>query len=408
MHIVWINQHASLIGGAEHYIVKTAKYFRERGVQSTLLYDPNLPTSATMLEPFEGAFPLVDVLAQIKDLKADLVYMHQTRRPQIAQTLALSPIPAVEFFHDHWLFCLREQKYTAIGRQTCSRVASVAACYPCLGFVHRKPGFPGLALRTISDLEIEHRARKHFAGFVTGSTYMAEQAIAHGFDRSKVHVTPLYAEPPAIVESAESRDPQRLLFVGAILPYKGVDVLIEALSRTVFPAHLDVIGDGAYLPTLRGLVDKLGIGHRVTFLGKLNRDEIDDHYRRATCLVLPSRTPESFGIVGAEAMSHGLPAIVSDVGGALEWLEPGRTGLTFPINDVRALARSMDLIISSPALARAMGKAAYERYHAHFRPEHHVDRILGIFDDICAKHRRARNVSLGNDLAATDQRVSVG
>ena len=387
MHIVWINQHASLIGGAEHYIKRTAEHLRAHGVRSTLLYDPNLPISHNMLDVFDGAFPLVDVLAQVRDLRADLVYMHQTRRPEIADALARSPAPVVEFFHDHWLFCLRVQKYTTIGRQTCTQPVSAGACYPCIGFVSRSDSFPGIKLRTVSDLHDEHSARQHYAGFITGSSYMAQQAVAHGFDSAKVHVVPLYAEPPSGADDYSEREADRLLYVGAVLQYKGIDVLIEALSHTALPVRLDIIGDGSYMNQARALVEKLGLGDRISFLGKKSREEIDGFYRRATCLVLPSRTPESFGIVGAEAMSYGQPAIVSDIGGALEWLEPGRTGLTFPINDARGLAGAIDLLVGNPALARAMGKAAKKRYHERFRPEHHIERLLDVFENICQRAR---------------------
>ncbi len=390
MHIIWINTHGSLVGGAEHYIKGTVEHLRRREIRSTLLYDPNHPTSPAMLDAFDAAFPLVDVLPQVKDLNADLVYMHQTRRPQLAEALANSTTPVVECFHDHWLFCLRVQKYTTIGRQTCTRTASAASCYPCLGFLHRKNDFPKIGLRTISELEAEHSARRNFAGFVTGSSYMAEQAISHGFDPAKVHVTPLYAEPPIDTDvSNDVREPHRLLFVGAILQYKGVDVLIEALSYTTFPVHLDLVGEGSFLHEIQALVDKLGLRNRVSFYGKLSREDIGAHYRRATCLVLPSRTPESFGIVGAEAMSHGLPVIASDIGGALEWLLPGQTGLTFPINDARALARMIDIMVNNPALARTMGKAAKQRYQEHFRPEHHVDRLLEVFTNILQQRGRS-------------------
>lgn len=382
MHVIWINQHASLVGGAEHYIAKTAQHLRSRGVRSTLLYNPNLPTSTTMFDAFDDAFPCVDVLSSVSDSNADLVFMHQTREPLIAAALTRSPVPVVEFLHDHWLFCLRIQKYTTLTRQTCTRTANASSCYPCLGFVRRQEAFPGFRLRTISNLHDEHQSRKYFAGFVTGSRYMAEQAIGHGFDPARVHVTPLYAEPPTTPSDDVSRQPYRLLYVGAILPYKGVDILVKALSQTRTPTHLDIVGAGSYVNEILRLIDQYGLHERITFHGTLNRRQLDVQYRRATCLVLPSRTPESFGIVGAEAMSHGLPAIVSDIGGALEWLEPERTGLTFPINDAPALARTIDRVMTNPALARDMGEMALQRYHERFRPEHHIDRLLNVFTSI--------------------------
>lgn len=380
MHIVWINQHASMVGGAEHYIANTARHLRHRGVRSTLLYDPNLPTSPAMFDAFDHAFPFVEVLDRISD--SDIVFMHQTRDSTIASELERSPVPVVEFLHDHWLFCLRTQKYTTLTRQTCTRTASSWSCYPCLGFVQRQKSFPGFRLRTISDLHAEHRVRRRFAGFVTGSHYMAEQATAHGFNATKVHVAPLYADPPAMVQPDILRQTHRLLYVGAILPYKGVDILVEALSRTRTPTHLDIVGEGPFVNELLRLIDHHRLHERVTFYGQLNREQLERHYRRATCLVLPSRTPESFGIVGAEAMSYGLPAIVSNVGGALEWLEPGRTGLTFPINDAEALAKTIDDVMTYPQKALDMGQAARDRYHERFRPEHHIDRLLNIFSSV--------------------------
>jgi glycosyltransferase involved in cell wall biosynthesis len=382
MHIVWVNQHASLVGGAEHYIVNTARHLRAHDIRSTLVYDPNQPTAPEMLDVFDAAFPLVREAHQISELKPDLIFVHQTRDANTIAQLAASQCPVVEFFHDHWLFCLRVQKYTTLGRRTCTQTANEWSCYPCLGFVQRQTSSPRIRLRTISDLRHEHALRGNFAGFVTGSQYMAGQAVAHGFDPKKVHVTPLYAETPESTNDSTPRESFRLLYVGAILPYKGVDVLIKALAQTSTQAQLDLIGEGTYQPEMANLVEKLGLGKRVRFLGRLKRHEISAHYRRATCLVLPSRTPESFGIVGAEAMAHGLPAIVSDIGGALEWLEPGRTGLTFPINDAQGLANAIDLLLSSPALAHDMSQAARQRYQDHFRPEHHVARLLDVFQSV--------------------------
>lgn len=382
MHIIWVNQHAALVGGAEHYIANTARHLRSRSIRSTLLYDPNQPTAPEMLDSFDQAYPFIGDAHQLAAKRADVVYVHQTRNSPMTKHLAESEIPVVEFFHDHWLFCLRVHKYTSVRQQTCQKVAGRKSCYPCLGFVQRQSKFPLVRLRSISDLSREHQLHHRFAGFVTGSTYMAKQAIAQGFDPKKVHTTPLYAEPPAPTHAHEARENGKLLYVGALLPYKGVDILINALKHAATPSQLDIIGDGSSRPELERMVEQFGLRERIRFLGRLNSAEIGAHYRRAMCLILPSRTPESFGIVGAEAMSYGLPAIVSDVGGALEWLEPGRTGLTFPTNDARALARAIDLLVSSPALVRDMGEAARSRYHEYFRPEHHIDRLLNVFQHI--------------------------
>ncbi|MBK9262188.1 MAG: glycosyltransferase family 4 protein [Polyangiaceae bacterium] len=387
MHIVWVNTHGSLVGGAEHYVRNTANLLGRRGVRSTLLYDPNLPTSSAMLDTFESAFPIVNIDAQLKEVKPDIVFVHQIR-PNITQSLTRSPVPVINFLHDHFLFCLREHKYTAIGKRTCNRTVSASACYPCLGFVLRAPTFPRFRLRTVSDVIAAQDAHKQFCAFVTASRYMAEQAIAHGFDPARIHVAPLYAEKPG-PEHSTYRDNAKLLYVGGVLRNKGLDVLLRALRNTVFPVRLEIIGDGAWMTNAHMLAHELGIHDRVSFLGRKPQHELREHYRRANCLVVPSRWPEPFGLVGVEAMSHGTPVIASAVGGILEWLVPGQTGLAVPPNDHNALAAAIDQLIGNPKLARSMGEAARARYLERFLPDHHIERLMGIFADVIKRGARS-------------------
>jgi len=387
MHIVWINQHASLVGGAEHYIKKTTRHVRDLGVRSTLLYDPNLPTSSEMLDIFDSAFPLADVGLQLNQMQPDLVFAHQIRH-NVARQLAQSSFPVVNFLHDHYLFCLRETKYTTLGEQTCTRPVSASACYPCIGFVRRTPTFPRLRLRTISDIVAAQNAHKEFQAFVVASRYMVEQAATHGFDRERIHLAPLYADTESESSSAK-RHPDRLLFVGGVLRSKGLDVLLNAFRHTTLEAQLDIVGTGPWMPAARKLVNELDIQNRVAFLGQKSPTELHEYYRRATGLVLPSRSPETFGLVGVEAMSQGTPVIASGIGGILEWLVPEQTGIAVPPNDSKALAAAIDRLIGDPALARAMGQAGRMRYRERFLPEHHIERLMGIFAHVLRGEMRS-------------------
>ncbi|MCQ6458653.1 glycosyltransferase family 4 protein, partial [Vibrio parahaemolyticus] len=70
--------------------------------------------------------------------------------------------------------------------------------------------------------------------------------------------------------------------------------------------------------------------------------EVASYYGRAQFVVMPSRMPEPFGLVGLEAMAAGVPVIASDVGGVREWLEDGRNGIAVPFGDAAAMAAAMD------------------------------------------------------------------
>lgn len=380
MHIAFISRHASLIGGAEHYMRQTAEHLRERSIRSTLLYDPTTETSFDLLEAFDAAYPLAGTQTQLATLKPDVIYAHQLSRTT-AEILTESSCPVVEFLHDHHLFCLRDHKYTLIGQRPCRQKATITACYPCGGFLRRADDGTGIRIRTIHNLNAEQRAHKQFHAFITGSHYMATQAAMHGFDENRIRVLPLFAVPPPNPVRGVHNE-NRLLYVGGVFRGKGLDVLFEALSKLGFPAHLDIIGDGSWMSEARSSCEKLGIADRVAFLGRKDHSELAAYYQNALCLIMPSRTPETFGLVGVEAMSHGTAVIASDIGGIREWLVPERTGLLVPPNDPVALRHAITRLLERPKLARNMGDAGRARYLERFLPEHHIEKLISVFTEV--------------------------
>lgn len=370
MHLVWINELAHGKGGAERYVGETAARLRARGVRSTLLYDVESPVDPAYLALFDGAYPQVDRARQLRELAPDAIYVHRLLDESFSQELSTARVPVLRFFHDYKLFCLREHKYTAIGQRTCTRPAGLG-CYPCLGFVQRSPSLLPIRLVSVASLERAQRMNHGLSAYVVGSTYMREHIAAHGFDRSKIHVLPLYADVPPRVTDARP-DPSLVLFVGQLIRGKGVDLLLQALTRTRSRARLVIAGSGNEEGELRALVASLGLGARVEFVGSVAKAKLPDLYARARCLAMPSRYPETFGLAGLEALSAGLPVIATDVGGIREWLEDGKNGVIVPSGDVDALARSIDRLLLDDALTLAMSERAVASHRARFLPEHHV------------------------------------
>jgi glycosyltransferase involved in cell wall biosynthesis len=111
----------------------------------------------------------------------------------------------------------------------------------------------------------------------------------------------------------------KVLFVGRLLPFKGVSMLLEALSRVFreMPVSLTIVGDGPMETNLRGLAEKLQLGAIVTFLGKLPLDEVAEQMRSADVFCLPS-IRESGGGVLLEAAASGLPLVAVNYGGPAE------------------------------------------------------------------------------------------
>jgi glycosyltransferase involved in cell wall biosynthesis len=118
------------------------------------------------------------------------------------------------------------------------------------------------------------------------------------------------------------------------------------------------------------------------FLGALGPLEAQRLCARAWAVVAPSRSPETFGLVGPEAMRLGTPVVATRVGGTGEWLEDGVTGLAVPPNDPAALAAALLRLHQDPELARRLGDRARRSYEARFRPEAHLDALVSLFEAV--------------------------
>src|SRR5262249_1237128 len=149
-----------------------------------------------------------------------------------------------------------------------------------------------------------------------------------------------------------------VLFVGRLLPHKGVDVLIRALPSDM-PAH--IVGpapDARYLTDLHALA----AGKAITFHHDCDDAALVAPYRQASCIVLPSRyremyggeteVPELLGQTLLEGMACGLPAICTAVASMPEIVEHDVTGFIVPPNDVAALAHTLQQLNADPDRAR--------------------------------------------------------
>jgi glycosyltransferase involved in cell wall biosynthesis len=124
--------------------------------------------------------------------------------------------------------------------------------------------------------------------------------------------------------------PERFaLVVSALVPYKRIDLAIEACARARLP--LRIVGDGPE----RAALTRRAVGD-TTFLGRLADAEVRDQYRRAAVVLLPGE--EDFGIVPLEAQACGRPVVALGRGGALETVIPGETGLLVDEPSVEAFA----------------------------------------------------------------------
>ena len=197
--------------------------------------------------------------------------------------------------------------------------------------------------------------------------------------RDKVVVIPYAIDPdqhaltPACGQLVEQiRGPRAtplVLFVGRMVPYKGVDVLLRALKDV--EARAILVGSGPLKATWEALAAELGLSERVEFVGEVDQPRLTALYRACDVFVLPSVTrAEAFGMVQLEAMACGKPVISTLLPSGVPWVNrDGETGLVVPPCDVEALRLALHTLLSDPALRSAMGERGRARVVAEFSLE---------------------------------------
>lgn len=171
---------------------------------------------------------------------------------------------------------------------------------------------------------------------------------------------------------------RRLVTVANLRPEKGHDVLLGAATDVLdfFPdATLELVGDGSQRARLEAAAAALGIGNSIAFSGHC--DDVTARLDAADIFVLPSRS-EAFPNALLEAMTAGLPIVASRVGGVLEVVRDGETGLLVPPDDPGALGAAIRRLIADPALAGRLGAAA----RADVTARYSFNRMVAAFDSL--------------------------
>ena len=152
-------------------------------------------------------------------------------------------------------------------------------------------------------------------------------------------------------------------FLGRLIPEKGLDLLFRACVKVIGRWTITVIGSGPAQEELEELAGRLGIAGRVTWLGALPRQRVDEVWRRLDCVVIPSRTAprwvESVPRAALEAMAHAIPVIATNSGALPATLGPA--GLIVPEEDVGQLTNALQRLHDEPAARVRLGTLGRQR-----------------------------------------------
>jgi phosphatidylinositol alpha-1,6-mannosyltransferase len=238
-------------------------------------------------------------------------------------------------------------------------------------------------------------AMRNCDAVIAVSRHSEQMAITSGAGTDRVHRILHGVDLPVVDRDGERRAqaaPTVLTVARMTHLYKGHDVMLRAMAlvREHLPdARWVVVGDGPLRSLYEQTARELGIEAAVVFTGEVDDASRDAWFRRAHVFAMPARVApdglggEGFGLAYLEAAAHGLPVVAADAGGALDAVDPERTGLLIDPGDHVALAQALVSLLGNPERARAMGEAGI-RWAAGFPWQATADRVADVLRTVTA------------------------
>lgn len=199
------------------------------------------------------------------------------------------------------------------------------------------------------------RKRRLFAAHVSRFVVLSEFTRNWFIEHADIPADRIAVVPPIIAIPDSAADPGAgtyAAFAGRFVPEKGIDVLLQAARLSGVPIRL--CRDKNFFPTITLPAD-------VPVTIAQDRSQLDLFYRGARMFILPSTWFETFGIVGAESMAHGIPVIASRLGAMTSLVRDGIDGLLVESGNAEVLANQMLRLWNDPSLCRELGTAAHLR-----------------------------------------------
>lgn len=388
MKILMINDLYERMGGLEIYLFNLLDALEERGHTGIIIYgfetrpDNRTKNRSTYCVDFNQPIKAIvnAIAAIIKKESPDIIHIHNLGRLKkiynyIGQICG--SLPLVQSVHGHGLYCPSGIKYFYNCMRICQRKYGPYCLFSML--LNRCSNSKRLWLSFYNYyLPKQFLDNRHiFKKIIAVSEFIKRCLIQHGLKQEDIEVLPCFTNLP---ELKQDENENTVLFLGRIYKMKGLDYLIRAAQYIKAPFKLLVAGEGREIDNCKRLCHKVGLADKVRFVDW--EFESSKYYREASVVVVPSLSPEPFGIVGIEAMSYAKPVVAFNVGGIPDWLEDKQTGFLVTPYNIKEMASKIELLLQDKTLATRLGQQGRQVVEAKFNKDIHLNRLLKIYAEV--------------------------
>jgi glycosyltransferase involved in cell wall biosynthesis len=211
--------------------------------------------------------------------------------------------------------------------------------------------------------------------YVAFTEFSRQRFIAAGLPPEKIFLKPHFIlNDPGM----KQQQGEYALYVGRLSPEKGIRTLLEAWKLLHNHIPLRIVGDGPNREAFEAVKEQACLSN-VYFDGWLAPGHLYSVMKRAAFLLFPSEFYETFGLTIIEAFACGVPVIVSRLGGMMEIVEHGRTGLHFTPGNAMDLASKAEWAWTHSREMETMGRAARAEYEARYTAERNYHLLIEVY-----------------------------
>lgn len=325
-----------------------------------------------------GAFN--KVYETIAQNRPDIAHVHNTWlmfSPSIYYALQSKRIPVVQTLHNYRLLCPNATLFRK--DKVCEDCMNLP--FPLYGIFHKcyRNSFEQSSI--VAAMLSYHRLRRTWQDqvdcYIALSKFAMEKFIQGGLPVHKLTTKPNFIADK-VWYPKELRN--YVLYVGRLSPEKGIQTLVKAFESSTIPLY--IAGDG---PDRKLVLKLISQNKNVSYLGYLEKAQLEKIYSQARFLVIPSTGYENFPMNILEAFRSAIPVVASRIGSIKELINDGETGLLFHPGDQQDLISKIEWLWNHPEESIRMGKNARQEYEKKYTPERNYEMLMSIYRGVLDK-----------------------